>query len=378
MATNGKAHFGSGPAADATRRIREAGQSVWLDSINRAMLRSGALAHYVRELGVTGLTSNPTILGRAMAGSAEYDASLQAHLDEGQTDPQDLVYAVALEDLTEAAALLRPIWEASGGDDGYVSVEVPPGLAYDAARTAAFARRLRDMASFPNLLVKIPGTLPGLTAMEELLNAGIGVNVTLLFSDAQYVQTAEAYIRALDQRRSRGATLTVPSVASVFVSRWDAAADPGLPAHLQGTLGLAMAAKVYASFQALLASPRWRELAARGARPQRVLWASTSSKDPRSPSGYYVNQLLAPGTIDTMPEKTLLALGPSDAWGPGLNADFAAAERAVATIAGKGLDVRALGQSLQQQGASRFSADWDALVEAMAARVEAANLAMRC
>jgi transaldolase len=363
-------------ASNASRLLREGGQSVWLDNINRDMLRSGALARYVHELGVTGLTSNPTILGRAMAGSADYDASLRAHLDEGLTDPQELVYAVALEDLAEAAALLRPTWDATGGDDGYVSVEVPPDLAYDAVGTAAFARRLRAMATFPNLLVKIPGTPQGLTAVERVLDAGIGVNVTLLFSDAQYVQTAEAYMRALDRRRSRGATLAVPSVASVFVSRWDTAADPALPAHLHGTLGLAVAAKVYASFRALLSSPQWRELAALGARPQRVLWASTSTKDPLLPSGYYVNRLLAPGTIDTMPEKTLLALGQGDALGPGLKADFGAAERAVAAIAKNGVGVRALGELLQRQGALRFSADWDALVKAVAGKVEAANLAV--
>jgi len=187
------------------------------------------------------------------------------------TDPQDLVYALALEDLTEAAALFRPEWERTAGADGYVSLEVPPGLAYDAAATVAFARRLHDQAGFPNLLVKIPGTPPGLTAMEEAVTAGIGVNVTLLFSDTHYLRTADAYLRALERRRRAGLDLAVPSVASVFISRWDAAADPLLPSALHTSLGLAMAQKTYASHLRLLSDQRWQALAGAGARPQRVL-----------------------------------------------------------------------------------------------------------
>ena len=346
-------------------RLHDAGQSLWLDSINRTMLSSGALARYVGELAVTGLTSNPTILGHAMAANHDYDASLRRSIDERIMDPQDLVYAVAFEDLAAAAALFRPAWEETGGIDGYVSVEVPPDLAYDAPATAALARRLHDEAGFPNLLVKIPGTPQGITAMEETVAAGIGVNVTLLFSDAQYLQTAEAYLRALERRLAAGQGVTVPSVASVFVSRWDKAADPLLPRPLHATLGLAMAKKVYASYCAMLSSERWQALAAAGAHPQRVLWASTSAKDPSLPDSYYVARLVAPETIDTMPEKTLLAFADHGTFGELLGDDDAAAERAVAAVAAAGVDIDALAESLQRQGARAFSADWAALVDAI-------------
>ena len=247
------------------QRLHALGQSLWLDSINRVMLRTGTLARYVRDLAVTGLTSNPTILGHAMAAGSDYDRSLARLAGDGVTDAQDLVYALALEDLAEAAALFRPEWEHTGGVDGYVSLEVPPDVAYDAAATVALARRLHDQAGFPNLLVKIPGTPQGLTAMEEAITAGIGVNVTLLFSDTHYLRTADAYLRALERRRRAGLDLAVPSVASVFISRWDSAADPLLPSALHGSLGLAMAQKTYASHVQLLSDQRWQALAEAGA-----------------------------------------------------------------------------------------------------------------
>jgi len=351
-----------------TTRLHDAGQSLWLDSINRVMISSGALARYVEELAVTGLTSNPTILGHAMAASHDYDASLRHRIGEGIADPQDLVYAIAFEDLGAAAALFRPAWDATDGIDGYVSVEVPPDLAYDAPATAALARRLHDEAGFPNLLVKIPGTPQGITAMEETVAAGIGVNVTLLFSDAQYLQAAEAYLRALERRLGAGQHVRVPSVASVFVSRWDKAADPLLPGRLHATLGLAMAHKVYASYRGMLSSERWQKLAAAGACPQRVLWAFTSTKDPGLADSYYVARLAAPETIDTMPEKTLLAFADHGTFDELLEDDYGAAERAVAAIAAAGVDVDALGESLQRQGAKAFGADWAALVEAIGAK----------
>jgi transaldolase len=354
---------------NATERLHAAGQSIWLDSINRVMVTSGTLARYVDELAVTGLTSNPTILGHAMAASHDYDDSLRRRLGEGVTDAQDLVYALAFEDLGAAASLLRRAWEESSGVDGYVSVEVPPDLAYDAPATAALARRLHDEAGFPNLLVKIPGTPQGLTAMEETVAAGIGVNVTLLFSDAQYLQTAEAYLRALERRLAAGQDLNIASVASVFVSRWDKAADPLLPAHLHATLGLAMAKKAYASYRNLLSGERWAALAAAWARPQRLLWASTSAKDPGLRDDYYVAKLVAPDTVDTVPEKTLLAFADHGSFDPLLEADYAGAEAQVAAVASAGVDVDALAESLQRQGSRAFSADWAALVEAIGAKV---------
>src|SRR6201987_3737893 len=311
------------------KRLPSLGQSLWLDSINRVMLRTGALARYVRELAVTGLTSNPTILGHAMAARSDYDRSLARLAGEGVTGAQDLVYALALEDLAEAASLFRPEWERTAGADGYVSLEVPPDVAYDAAATVALARQLHEQAGFPNLLVKIPGTPQGLTAMEEAITAGIGVNVTLLFSDTHYLRTADAYLRALERRHRAGLHLAVPSVASLFISRWDSAADPLLPPAQHGRLGLAMAQKTYASHLQLLADQRWQALADAGARPQRVLWASTSTKNPDLPDTYYLGRLAAPNTIDTVPEKTLLAFADHGSLDDRLGPDYAVAERGV-------------------------------------------------
>jgi transaldolase len=356
---------------NGAQALHSAGQSLWLDSISRTMLRSGALSRYVSEFAVTGLTSNPTILGHAMAASEDYDASLRRAVSEGVTDPQDIVFVVALEDLRKAADLFRPTWEATGGRDGYVSVEVPPDLAYEATATAALARRLHDQAALPNLLVKIPGTPPGLTAMEEAVVAGVGVNMTLLFSDTHYLQSAEAYLRALERRHAAGQALDIPSVASVFVSRWDTAADPLLPRELHGKLGLAMSQKVYSSYQALLAGERWQVLEAAGARPQRVLWASTSVKDPALPDTYYVGSLALPDTIDTVPEKTLLAFADHGTLEGVLKPNYGAAERVIAAVAAEGLDVDALGGFLQHQGTNSFVADWSALLEAISARVAA-------
>ena len=350
---------------NAAQRLHALGQSLWLDSINRVMLRTGALARYVRELAVTGLTSNPTILGHAMAAGSDYDGSLARLVGKGVTDAQDLVYALALEDLAEAAALFHPEWEHTEGADGYVSLEVPPDVAYDAQATVALARRLHDQAGFPNLLVKIPGTPQGLTAMEEAITAGIGVNVTLLFSDSHYLRTADAYLRALERRRHAGLDLAVPSVASVFISRWDSAADPLLPTALHGGLGLAMAQKTYASHVQLLSDKRWQSLADAGARPQRVLWASTSTKNPDLPDTYYLGRLAAPNTIDTVPEKTLLAFADHGNLDERLEPDYPAAERVISAAADAGIDADALAERLQRHGAGAFTADWTTLLAAI-------------
>lgn len=354
---------------NAAQHLHQAGQSLWLDSINRVMLRSGALARYVTELAVTGLTSNPTILGHAMAASHDYDESLRRLVAGGISEPQDLVYAVAFEDLAAAASLFRPVWEDTRGADGYVFIEVPADLAYDAPRTAALAGRLQEEVGFPNLLVKIPGTPQGLVAMEETVAAGIGVNVTLLFSDAQYIAIAEANQRALERRLDAGKDLGVPSVASVFVSRRDKAADPMLPAHLYGTLGLAMAKKAYSCYRGLLSGERWAGLAEAGALPQWLLWASTSVKDPRLSGSYYVANLVAPGTVDTAAGKTLLAFAEHGNVEALLEADAEAAEAQVAAAVAEGVDPDALAELLQRQGARAFSADWAGLLDAIEAKV---------
>ena len=350
------------------QRLHDAGQSLWLDSINRTMLTTGKLTRYRDELAVTGLTSNPTILGHAMAAGDSYDDSLRDLLTAGVHDPQQLVYTLALEDLRAAADLFRPIFDATGGIDGYVSLEVPPGLAYDAAASIDVARRLHKQAERPNLLVKIPGTPAGLTALEQCIVDGIGINVTLLFSDTHYLQTAETYVRALERRAEAGQPLDVPSVASLFVSRWDTAADPMLPVPMHGKLGLAVTQKVYASYRAMLASERWAKLEAAGARPQRVLWASTSTKDPMFPDTYYLGKLAAPDTINTTPEKTLLAFADHGDVSELLQPDYSGADKLIAEVAAHHLDVDALAESLQRQGARAFEADWATLLDSIAAK----------
>ena len=359
---------------NAVGRLGAAGQSIWLDSLSRTMVASGTLARYVRELMVTGLTSNATILGHAMAASRDYDESLRWLVAAGIRDLQDLVYGASFEDHRAAASLFRPVWEESSGADGYVSIEVPPDLAYHAPAMVALAARLHEDAGVPNLLVKIPGTPQGLVAVEETVTAGIGVNVTLLFSDAQYLASAEAYLRALERGRDAGRDLSVPSVASLFVSRWDKAADPMLPAHLHGTLGLAMAKNAYASYRRLLSKDRWAALAAAGAAPQRLLWASTSVKDPSLPESYYVAKLDAPDTVDTVPEKALLAFADHGSVGALLDADADAdadveAASQIAAAVAEGVDPDALAGSLQREGAGAFSADWAGLVDAIGVKV---------
>jgi transaldolase len=350
------------------QELHQAGQSIWLDSINRKMLKEGTLKRYIEQLAVTGLTSNPTILGHAMAASSDYDDSLRRHLQSGVRDPEELVYSVALEDITAAADLFRPVWEGTDGADGYVSIEVPPGLAYEADRSVEVARKLHRQANRPNVLVKIPGTPPGLTAMERLITEGIGINVTLLFSDAHYLRTADSYIRALERRAASSQPLDVPSVASVFVSRWDKAADALLPKALHGRLGLAVTEEVYSSYRGLLSEERWTKLAGAGARPQRVLWASTSTKDPDFPDTYYLGKLAAPDTIDTVPEKTLLAFADHGDPVELMDPDYAAAVRCAAEVASHGIDIDALAESLQSHGARAFEADWSALLDAISAK----------
>jgi transaldolase len=351
--------------ANGPMQLVQAGQSLWLDNLSRKLLATGALNWYVREFGLSGLTSNPTILAQAMTAGKDYDATLRTLVGQGVSDPQDLVYGAALEDLAAAAHIFHPAWKATDGVDGYVSLEVPPDLAFKAADSVAWGMRLWGQAKLPNLLVKVPGTAPGLTAVEELVTAGVGVNVTLLFSETHYLQAAEAYMRALERRLEEHSSLAIPSVASVFVSRWDAAANPLLPAEMHNRLGIAVAQKAYSAYRALLASARWRALAAAGARPQRLLWASTSAKDPDLPHSYYVTSLAAPDTIDTMPEATLLSFGKHGTVGALLQPDHASAEQLIATLTAHGLDVEALGESLQSHGARRFSADWAALLDAV-------------
>jgi transaldolase len=346
---------------NAATRLHDAGQSLWLDNITRALLTSGTLARYIADLAVTGLTSNPTIFDTALNGSADYDEQIRSLLAAG-TEGENLFFELALVDLTKAASLFRAIFDATSGLDGWVSLELSPKLAHDTKSTVDEAKALHEKAATPNLFIKVPGTPEGIPAIEELIAAGVSVNVTLLFSREHYQAAAEAYVRGLERRKESGLDLDVSSVASVFISRWDAAVAGKLPDDLRGHLGVAVAKRTYKAYRDLLASDRWQSLAAAGARPQRLLWASTGTKDPNLPDTYYIHALASERTINTMPEKTLLAFGEHGAVGDLLPADGGDAEDVLARIATAGIDADALAATLQTEGAAAFVKSWDDLL----------------
>src|SRR6516162_5099154 len=291
----------------ATQKLHELGQSLWLDNITRDLLTKGTLKSYVAELSVTGLTSNPTIFDHAIKKSSAYDEAIRKKLTEGKSGER-LFFELALEDLTQAADLFRPIWEKTNGVDGWVSLEVSPLLAFDTASTLAAAKELHGRAGRPNLFIKIPGTKEGLPAIEEAIFAGVPINVTLLFSREQYVAAAEAFLRGIERRIDAGLKAEVESVASVFISRWDVAVARKVPEALREQLGIAIAKRTYRAYRDLLGSARWQRVYNAGARPQRLLWASTGTKDPKASDVLYVKALAAPFTVNTMPEGTLKAL----------------------------------------------------------------------
>lgn len=350
-----------------TRTFRDAGQSLWLDNITRGLLTSGTLRQYIDDYGVTGLTSNPTIFDLAIRGSADYDEAIRAHMAGGLSG-EALFFALALEDLTRAADLFRPVHERTCGVDGWVSLEVSPTLAHDAERTVAAARELHARAARPNLYIKIPGTREGLAAIEEAVFAGVPVNVTLLFSRAHYLAAADAWQRGLERRLAAGLPPDVSSVASLFVSRWDRAVADTVPDRLRNRLGIAVAATAYAAYRAVLASERWQRLANAGARPQRLLFASTGTKDPAAPDVLYVDNLVAPLTVNTMPEATLRAVADHGVAGPPLPPDGTAAEATLAAFTRAGVDLDELAARLQREGADAFVQSWNSCLAQLAAR----------
>jgi transaldolase/glucose-6-phosphate isomerase len=349
-------------------RLYQAGQSIWLDNIRRAMLDSGTLARYIADLSLTGLTSNPTIFERAMAGSTDYDDAILKRLNDGLSTEQ-LFFEIALEDITAAADLFRPVFDVSGGVDGFVSLEVSPTLANDTEGTISEAKRLHAEAGRPNLLIKVPGTVEGLGAIEELIFAGIPVNVTLLFSREHYLAAADAYMKGIERRIKAGLDPNVPSVASLFISRWDAGTASKLPDNLRNRLGIAIAQRTFTAYQDVLASKRWQRLAAAGAQPQRLLWASTSAKDPALPDTYYISALAAKETINTMPEATLLAFAHHGQVGQVMSTDGAAAEAVIQGVTRAGIDVNAFADGLQIKGRDSFRASFDHLLQSIEAKV---------
>jgi len=345
----------------ATKTLHDQGQSLWLDNITRDLLQNGTLARYIRELSVTGLTSNPTIFDHAIKNSTAYDAAIQQKVKEGKSG-EALFFELALEDLTRAADLFRPIWDQTHGVDGWVSLEVSPLLAHDTASTLAAAKDLHTRAGRPNLLIKIPGTTEGLPAIEEAIFAGIPINVTLLFSDQQYFAAADAFLRGIERRIAAGLDPQIDSVASVFISRWDSAVAHTAPPELRNQLGIAMAKRTYKTYRSLLGSPRWQRIYNSGARPQRLLWASTGTKDPKASDVLYVRALAAPFTVNTMPEGTLKALADHGAIGDLITADGGDSDKVLAQFAGAGIDVDALAGQLQAEGAKSFVSSWQELM----------------
>jgi len=345
----------------ATQLLHNLGQSLWLDNITRDLLNGGTLKRYIDELSVTGLTSNPTIFDHAIKNSSAYDASIRKKLNEGKSG-EDLFFELALEDLTRAADLFRPIHERTNGVDGWVSLEVSPELAYDTAKTLAAAKALHARAGRPNLFIKIPGTKEGLPAIEEAIFAGVPINVTLLFSREQYVAAAEAFLRGIERRIDAGLKPEVGSVASVFVSRWDGAVVGKVPAALNNKLGIAIAKRTYKAARDLLGSPRWQRIYNAGARPQRLLWASTGTKDPKASDVLYIKALAAPFTVNTMPEGTLKALADHGEISEIMSADGGDCEAVLDQFATAGIDVDALASQLQDEGAKSFVSSWKDLM----------------
>ena len=345
-----------------TRQLRELGQSLWLDNISRELLDSGALRRYIDDLSITGLTSNPTIFDAAIGNGDAYDAGIRDKMKTGKSS-ETLFVELALEDLRRAADLFRPAFDASDHTDGWVSMEISPLLASDTAGSIRAAQQIHQRADRQNLFVKIPGTPEGLPAIEASIFAGVPINVTLLFSCGQYLAAAEAYLRGIERRIDARLDPRVGSVASLFVSRWDAAVKDKEPGELRNKLGIAISGRAFRAYRELLASPRWRRLADAGAKPQRLLWASTGTKDPDASPALYVEALAAPDTINTIPEKTLHAFAEHGVIKSVLAGDGVHAEAMLARFAQVGIDIDALAIQLQQAGAQSFVKSWQHLLQ---------------
>jgi len=351
----------------ATREVQQLDQSLWLDNITRDMLVNGILRRYINELSISGVTSNPTIFERAFANSDAYDSAI---VDESLCGVavDELFIHLALEDLTQAAILLRPVYDASGGRDGWVSLEISPLLASDIAGTIKAAIELYSRASLPNLFIKIPATLAGIAAIEEIVFEGVPVNVTLIFSPEQYVAAANAYLAAIERRLAADLDPNVASVASLFVSRWDVAVNDQVPRELRNRLGIAIAKQTYSTYRELITSARWQRLAKAGAQTQRLLWASTGSKDPEAGETLYVEALVAADTINTLPERTLLAFDEFGRVGTPLSSDGRTASLQREQYEAAGIDLDQLAVDLQRAGVAAFSKSWITLLDRLAAK----------
>ena len=348
-----------------TCQLYDLGQRLWLDTISRDLLDHETLQRYITDFSITGLTSNPSIFDSAIASGTAYDQGIQEKTLAGKSG-EALFIELALEDLCRAADLFRPVFNASHQTDGWVSMEISPLLSADTPSSIASARQIHQQANRPNLFVKIPGTPAGIPAIEELIFAGIPINVTLLFSREHYLAAAEAYMRGLERRVAAGLSPRVASVASLFVSRWDVAVKDQVDKDLHNTLGIAICQRTYHAHRQLLAAPRWQVLVAAGAYPQRLLWASTGSKDPDLSAAFYVDALVAPDTINTLPEKTLLAFAAQGQPGAVMAEDGGTAEATLLRFAQAGIDIEALALKLQRDGTASFIASWQHLLQCIA------------
>ena len=351
----------------ATQLLHNLGQSIWLDNITRSLLDTGTLKRYIDELSVTGLTSNPTIFDHAIKNSGAYDDAIREKLTRGKSG-ETLFFELALDDITRAAALFRPAYDQTDRVDGWVSLEVSPLLAHDTTSTLAAAKDLFTRAGQPNVFIKIPGTKEGLPAIEEAIFAGIPINVTLLFSREQYLAAADAFLRGVERRIDAGLKPAVGSVASLFISRWDVAVTSKVPDSLRDQLGIAIARRAYKAYRTVLNSPRWQRAFNAGARPQRLLWASTGTKDPKASDVLYIKSLAAPLTVNTMPEATLKALADHGEIGAILPADGGDCEEVLAQFGRAGIDVDALAAQLQDEGATSFVQSWNDLMAVITAK----------
>ncbi len=357
-----------------TTQLHNLGQSLWLDNITRTLLDDGTLKRYIAEESITGLTSNPSIFDAAIGDSDAYDAAIREKTKAGASG-EGLFIDLALEDLRRAADLFQPIFEATDHIDGWVSMEVSPLLAADTAGSVAAAKMIHAQAERENLFVKIPGTSEGVPAIEEAIFQGIPVNVTLLFSRAQYLAAAEAYLRGIERRIAADLNPQVGSVASLFISRWDVASNKQLPEDQHNTLGIAVGEQTYRAYRELLASPRWKKLEDAGAQPQRVLWASTGTKDPKASDTLYIRALAAPDTINTIPEKTLHAFADHGIVGDMMATDGGDSDATLKKIASSGIDIEALATSLQKEGAEAFVKSWRQLLIKIADKAAALDSA---
>lgn len=353
-----------------TQALHDLGQSLWIDDITRDMLDSGTLKKYIDDFSVTGLTSNPTIFDNAVSKSNSYDPEIK-RLSQAGYSGEALFFELALQDLSRAADMFLPVHHRTDTVDGFVSLEVSPLLAYDAGATVSEAKRLYGRAHKPNLFIKIPGTKEGLPAIEEAIFSGVTVNVTLLFSAEHCVAAADAYMKGLERRVAEGLDPDVRSVASIFISRWDKAVMDKAPDELRDRLGIAVAHQAYRDYRAMLESDRWQRLASKGARPQRLLFASTSTKDPRAPDTLYVGALAAPNTVNTMPDKTLLAFADHGRLDGVLSANGGDSESVLTAYEKAGISVSALAAQLQREGAAAFVKSWQDLLQSIETKTKA-------